>query len=134
MIEHMSDHEPPRVRFTLPGGAQTTGRLLRWRQDKTGTWWAEVATYAPASAVQQVTGEDYDDVPREPARPTHAAAAEYVFDNARRAELILTLHRADCPVIPAKIGIRLTPATADEARAQLKVSGTAVCDVCNPAP
>lgn len=99
----------------------------------------EVAVYAPATAVQQVTGEDYDDVPREPTGPTHAAttaaaAAEYVFDNARRAELILTLHRADCPVIPAKIGIRLTPATADEARTQLKVSGTAACDVCSPEP
>jgi hypothetical protein len=72
----MPDSLPPRIRVALPGGGDIPGQLLRWRQDKSGTWWAEVTVHVPAAAVQQVAGEDYTAVPREPAETRFVLSAD----------------------------------------------------------
>lgn len=137
MIERKSDPEPPRVYVTLPGGRQVAGRLLRWRQDKNGRWWAEIATYTPASAVAKIDGEQYDDVPRESATPPTAGAADYVLAaDTRQHPPTAEIHRTDCWSLakPAQ-WIRLTPMpTAKDARDMLRFDGTTACTLCNPQP
>ncbi|MFI0900494.1 hypothetical protein [Streptomyces sp. NPDC020983] len=131
----MSDpSELPRVRVRLPG--DTPARLHRWRQDKTGKWWAEVTLYTPADTVQQVQGEDYSQVPREPAGP----AAEYVIVAPKvppgekpKAEM----HRANCWTIPRAetSTLRLTPIeNAEQARGLLAFDDTTPCTTCDPQP
>jgi hypothetical protein len=124
--------DPPRVHVALPGGHATTGRLLRWRQGPDGAWWAEAVVYVPAAAVEQVDGEDYAGVPREP-----AASPRYVLTtDTRGTKPAVTLHRADCWLIdqPAT-WTRVTPVdNPDQARAALRFDDTAPCDICKPAP
>lgn len=131
----MSDPvELPRVRVRLPG--DTPARLRRWRQDPTGRWWAEVTLYAPASAVQQVDGEDYAQVPREQVRP----ATEYVMvapkvppGETPKAEM----HRVDCWTIPrvTTSTLLVTPMpSATAARDMLGFDDTTPCRECRPEP
>lgn len=126
----MPDSLPPRIRVTLPG--DTPGRITGWRQDKTGKWWAEVTVYAPAEAVQQVPGEDYSQVPRQPATPAGYVLATDTRDEPPTVEL----HRADCWEIaqPARWR-RITPVeNAAVARAALQADDTTACPVCQPQP
>jgi hypothetical protein len=130
-IEHMPESVPPRIRVTLPG--DTPGRITGWRQDKTGKWWAEVTVYAPADAVQQVPGEDYSHVPREPATPE----PRYVLATDTRTQPpTVELHRADCWEIsrPAQWR-RITPVENPEvAQAAIRAADTTPCPVCTPEP
>lgn len=103
-------------------------RLLRWRQDKTGAWWAEVTLYAPAGAVQQLPGEDYTRVPREPATPPQASADEYVIQKLPSGKLVL--HRADCWAAEG----HLTPVPPEVETLALRFDDTEPCDICQPAP
>jgi hypothetical protein len=120
----VSDPEPPRVRVHLPGDAPA--RLLRWRQDQDGHWWAEVTTYVPADAVRPVDGEDYTAVPREPATPP---APGYVIQTLPSGQLVL--HRADCW---AATGGRITPVPAGVEATALRFPDTEPCEICQPAP
>ncbi len=130
----MSDPGSPRVHVTLPGGHATTGRLQRWRQGPDGRWWAEIATYVPAAAIQQIDGEDYIGVAREPAQP---AGPRYVLAVDTRRELpTLELHTADCWGIeePAQ-WVRITPVPdAKDARDMLRGADTTACTACQPQP
>lgn len=65
----MTEPPPPRVTVTLPAGGRLPAQLLRWRQDQTGAWWAEIAFDAPAEAVAPIDGEDYSRLPREATGP-----------------------------------------------------------------
>lgn len=116
--------EPPRVRVHLPG--DVPARLLRWRQDDQGRWWAEVALYAPADAVSQVQGEDYAAVPREPADPP---APEYVVQKLTSGQLVLHRAGADCW---GASGGRLTPVPPGTERSALKFPDTEACEICRP--
>ncbi len=130
----MSDPLPPRIRVALPGGQDVPGRLIRWRQDKTGAWWAAVEVYVHAAAVQQVAGEDYDQVPREPAEiePRYVMVAFQDPDGKRKAEM----HVADCRAIPHGSSThRVTPMPdADAAKGMLAFDDTTPCTVCTPEP
>ena len=125
----MSDPTPPRVHVTLPGGRAVPGRLLRWRQDRAGAWWAEVALPVPAAYVQQTAGEDYAQVPREaavPAEPRYALGPLPPGVGERRQ----ALHIVGCWLIQG----RTTPATQEDARALLRHGGATACDACQPEP
>jgi hypothetical protein len=135
-VEHVSDpsDQPPRVRVHLPG--DVPARLVRWRQDRDGQWWAEVTLYAPAEAVQQVAGEDYTAVPREPA----AQPGEYVVVAPKVApgeKPTAELHRADCFIIPkaSTSTLLVTPMPdAKTARDMLRFDDTTPCTACRPDP
>lgn len=126
--------EPPRVRVYLCDDAPA--RLRRWRQDQTGRWWAEVTFYVPASAVQQVEGENYSGVSRQTSGPT----AEYVMvapkvppGETPKAEM----HRADCWTVPRATTSTLlvTPMpSATAARGMLGFDDTTPCPECQPEP
>ncbi|WP_031523112.1 hypothetical protein [Streptomyces sp. NRRL F-5123] len=130
----MSD-QSPRVRVHLPGDAPA--RLQRWRQGPDGRWWAEVTLYAPATALQQIPGEDYSSVPRETAT---GPDVQYVIvapklppDQPVRAEL----HRAGCWTIPRAetSTLRVTPVeSAEQARGLLGFQDTTACTACQPEP
>lgn len=129
----MSDEpEPPRVRVALSAG--TPARLLGWRQDpETGRWWAEVTVYAPATAVQQVAGEDYSQVPRQPATPPSG----YVLaTDTRNTPPTMELHEAACWEISQPASWRrIAPLENTRvARASLQAADTAPCPVCTPDP
>jgi hypothetical protein len=126
----MPDSLPPRIRVTLPGGRDLPGRITRWRQDKTGAWWAAVELYVPAAAVAQVDGEDYTAVPREPAEPRYVLSAD-----TRTRPPTVEMHAAGCWEIaqPAKWR-RNTPLSAKDARDQMLLPDTKTCPVCTPAP
>lgn len=132
----MPDSRPPRVRVTLPG--DVPGTLHDWRQDEHGDWWGRVEVWAPADAVQQVDGEDYSSVPREPATPPEATSNQYVLvaanaspDQPRAAEL----HRADCWAISRVKTHRVAPVgNVAQARAALRFPDTTPCDICQPEP
>lgn len=138
----MSDpSDLPRVRVRLPG--DVPGRLVRWRQGPDGRWWAEVTVYAPAQAVQQVDGEDYSHVPREPAtppQPTDGGEVGYVTVAARVAageKPSAELHRADCWSIPkaSTSTLIVTPMPdAKTARDMLGFDDTTACTACSPDP
>lgn len=128
----MPDSLPPRIRVTLPG--DTLGRITGWRQDKTGRWWAEVTVYAPAAAVQQVPGEDYTHVPREPATP---AETRYVLaTDTRNTPPTVELHRADCwEISQTATWRRITPVENPAvAQAAARFDDTTTCPVCTPKP
>jgi|SRR5690349_3420793 len=131
----MSDPEPPRVHVTLPGGGHATGRLLRWRQGPDGRWAAEVAVHVPAAAVEQVEGEVYADVPREPATPPEV---RYVLDRlpaGADGKPRLVLHVAGCWATGRQKLNPPTPVpTARDARDMLRFNDTTACTVCSPAP
>lgn len=123
--------EPPRVRVHLPG--ETPARLHRWRQDQTGRWWAEVTAYVPADAVRQVDGEDYADVPREPATPE----PRYVLaTDTRNTPPTVELHRADCwEISQPATWRRITPVENPAvAQAAVRFDDTTTCPVCTPKP
>lgn len=130
--------EPPRVRVHLPGDAP--GRLLRWRQDQTGRWWAELVVHAPAEVVQQVDGEDYSQVPREPATPPQSAHGGYLLVAPKVAPgqpVKAELHRVGCWSIPqvSTSTLRVTPIEdADQARGLLRFPDTTPCTACTPDP
>jgi hypothetical protein len=118
------------VHVTLPDGRVVTGRLLRWRQDQTGRWWAEVTQYVPAGAVRQVDGEDYSGVPREPAGPRYVLSTDTRLKPAR-----MELHRADCWLIAQPAAWRrLTPVPSPAvARGMLQFpDDTTACTGCRP--
>lgn len=120
--------EPPLPRITVaPAGRPVTGRLHRWRQAEDGTWWAEVSVTVPATAVGQVPGEQYDNVPREAAAPTYVLQSLRHDTPAKRA---LVLHTAGCWAAEG----RLTPVAADLARTTLRFDDTTACNICNPEP
>ncbi|BBB01117.1 hypothetical protein RVR_8374 [Actinacidiphila reveromycinica] len=123
---------PPRIHVALPGGARVTGRLLRWRQDRTGAWWAEVSLYVPAAAARQVDGEDYDGVPREPAAPT--AAAYVMAADTRATPPTAEIHRVDCWMIADRAEwLRVTPLAEVEdvdPAALAAFPDTSLCGVC----
>jgi hypothetical protein len=99
-------------------------RLLRWRQDDQGRWWAEITTYVPADAVRPVSGEDYTAVPREPATPP---APGYVIQTLPSGQLIL--HEATCW---AATGGRITPVEDGIEKAVLRFDDTEACEICQP--
>jgi hypothetical protein len=116
----MSDPpEPPRVR--LPG--DVPARLLRWRQDPDGAWWAVVDV--PAAAVHPVPGEDYTAVPRDRA----PGAGRYVIQTLPSGQLVL--HRSDCW---AATGGRITPVEDGIEKAALRFPDTEGCEICTPEP
>lgn len=131
----MSDQPPPRIRVRLPG--DVPARLLGWRQDPaTGQWWAHVEAYAPASSVQQVPGEDYSQVPRQPA-PGPATTTGYVLATDTRADPpAMELHEAGCWEIsqPARWRRITAVENAAVARASLQADDTTACPVCTPEP
>lgn len=120
----MSD-QPPRVRVTLPGDAPA--RLLRWRQDDQGRWWAEVTTYVPAGAVRQVDGEDYDQVPREPAT---LPEQQYVLNTLPAGQRILHVLNNTCFAVDEK----QRPACDADRALDLLAEGAEPCGICQPAP
>jgi hypothetical protein len=124
----MSDSLPPRVRVTLPEA--TPGRITSWQQDQDGQWWAEITVRAPAAAVQQVPGEDYTAVPRQPAPPRYVLATD-----TRITPPMMELHHAGCWAIaqPARWR-RITPVAASVARGMPKFDDTTACEVCHPEP
>lgn len=126
----MSDSLSPRIRVTLPeGGGDTPGRLLRWRQDEAGAWWAEVTVHVPANAVTQVDGEDYSRVPREPAPPRYVLATD-----TRLTPPAAELHLATCWEIsrPATWR-RITPMLDGVAGPDmLRFDDTTRCPLCLP--
>jgi hypothetical protein len=126
--------DPPRVRVTLPDGRVVTGRILRWRQGPDGEWWAEATWYVPAGAVQQVEGEDYSAVPREPAGPRYVLST----DDRRPpgTKPTMELHLADCFTLgQIAAWTRITPVpSAERARGMLQFDDTTPCDVCKPDP
>lgn len=125
----MSEELSPRVRVTLSN--DVPARLRRWRQDKAGAWWAEVELYAPAAAVQQVAGEDYADVPREPAGPRYVLATD-----TRVTPPTMELHLATCWEFSQPAAWRrITPVSgSQEARTALRFDDTTPCPVCTPTP
>ncbi len=126
-----SDSPDPQVRVTLPGGRVTTGRLRRWRQDQTGAWLADVALSVPAAAVQQIDGEDYSTVEREPTEPRYVLSTD-----TRLKPPTLELHLATCWTLakPAT-GTRITPVPdPGQARGMLTFDDTTACEVCRPKP
>lgn len=119
----MSDPpEPPRVRLALPG--EVPARLLRWRQDEAGRWWAEVTLVVPVDAVQRVEGEDYAGVPRLAAPPP---PPEYVVQTLPGGQLVL--HQADCW---AATGGRITSVPPGIEKTALRFEDTDPCDICHP--
>ena len=125
----MTEHPPPRVRVTLPGGHAVPGRLLRWRQDRAGAWWAEAVLPVPAAAVQQTAGEDYAQVPREAAV---SAESRYVLGPLPpgAGERRQVLHIVGCWLIQG----RTVAATAEDARSLLRDGRATACDACQPEP
>jgi hypothetical protein len=123
IVERVSDKpdrpEPPRVRVHLPGDVPT--RLLRWRQDDQGRWWAVIDV--PAAAVHPAPGEDYTAVPRDRAPGT----GRYVIQTLPSGQLVL--HRADCW---AATGGRITPVPDGIEKAAAKFEDTEACEICQP--
>lgn len=119
----MSDSSPPRVR--LPDG--THARLLRWRQDKTDRWWAEVTLYAPATALQPVGGEDYSSVPREAAAPDEP---RYVLNAVPGGRHVLHALNGTCFAVDEKQNPAIDAAVALDALA----AGAEPCEICTPEP
>ncbi len=107
------------------------GRITGWRQDQTGQWWAEITLHAPAAAVQQLPGEDYTAVPRQPAGPRYFLTAD-----TRTKPPTAEMHQAGCWEIAKPAAWRRdTPMPSiQDARDQLKFPSTQVCPVCNPDP
>ena len=127
MTDSPPDSPGPEIRVTLPDGRGITGRLLRWRQDQTGAWWAETVLCVPAADVQQTAGEDYSAVPRGLAEPPFVLAPLRHDTPGRPA---LDLHTLGCWLIQG----RATPATAEDARFRLRDGGVTACDACQPEP
>lgn len=129
----MSDPPPPRIRLALPGRRDLPGRLTGWRQDETGAWWAEVTIHAPAAAVQRIEGEDYTQVPREPAGPRYVMVAALNPDGGKRSAEI---HTAGCFAIPRKSSLHrvMDMPDAEAARGMLQFDDTTPCTVCRPEP
>lgn len=119
----------------LPGGRTAPGRLLRWRQDKTGAWWAEVTTHVPAGTVGQVDGEDYSAVPREPAAPAEPTFL-LVSPTTERPQPLITVHRPDCFTVKRySTHHRIQEISARDARTMIaKFGDTEACQICHPEP
>jgi hypothetical protein len=127
----MSDQPPPRIRVTLPG--DTAGRITGWRQDPAGQWWARVEIHAPATAVQQIPGEDYTAVPRQPAPPRYVLATD-----THTTPPTSELHQATCWEISQKTGSprwRITPLLDGlDGPDLLRFDDTTRCTICLPDP
>lgn len=136
-LERVPDQrpDPPHVEVGLPGGRTVPGRLLRWRRDAAGRWWAEITTHVPAGAVRQVDGEDYTAVPREPAVPTERVylLVSYV---QKRPEPLLTVHELGCFTVKENLWrYRIQEISALDARTMLaKFADTKACTLCHPEP
>lgn len=130
----MTDSPPspgPQVRVTLPDGRRVTGRLLRWRQDQAGVWWAEATVYVPARAVHPVDGEDYSAVERQPAEPRYVLSVDTRLKPPQAVLHLTTCWTLDKP----GSGTRITPMPdASKARGMLRFADTAACEACKPAP
>jgi len=131
MSDPRPDEPPPRVDVHLPAGRTTPGRIRRWRQGPDGRWWAEVTIHVPAGAVGKVDGEDYSNVPREPAGPRYAMTAD-----TRLKPPAAEIHRVNCPVVisPASWLIVTAIESARDARAMLRFDDTTACTACHPDP
>jgi hypothetical protein len=134
-MSESSSAEPPRVGLDLPGGRTVPARLRRWKQDRNGTWWAEVSLYAPAAAVRQIPGETYADVPREPAAEPEP---EYLLVSLARdrPQKELVVHEQDCFTFgkdPWRY--RIQTIDAGMARTMLaRFDDTVPCQICRPDP
>lgn len=124
----MTEHPPPRVTVTLPGGHVTEGRLHARRRDTDGQWWYEVTIPIAAEAVRPIDGEDYSQVPTR--RDDSPAWVLQALRHDTPKQRALVVHRPDCWTGEG----RLTPATSSEARFFLQHGWATPCDVCKPAP
>lgn len=137
MSESAGDPAPPRVEVRLPGDRTVPGRLLAWRQDRNGQWWAEVTIHVPAASVQQVDGEDYTAVPRHPATRTPAAPQFVLTADTRPGQpRAAVLHKGDCWTLDDHatwINVTLVAST-EQAHDALRFPDTSACTICNPTP
>ncbi|MFG1809735.1 hypothetical protein [Streptomyces sp. NPDC049040] len=126
----MTESEPPRIRVILPGSREVPGRLIRWRQDKRGLWWAQVELYVPGGAVNRLPGEDYAAVPREPATPD---APRYVLAvDTRDSPPTAELHLETCWELRRHVRWRRVTPLLDglDGPDMLRFDDTTRCPVC----
>jgi hypothetical protein len=123
------------VTVQMPDGHIQEARLLRWQRRHDGGWDAHVDLAVPAGSVQQVVGEHYEQVPRDPAYVLQTPAPPPGQPGERRPHLIL--HTADCPLVedPDHLADRITPVRdADQAQLALRFPDTTPCETCAPSP
>jgi hypothetical protein len=124
MTEQKSD---PRVLVVLPDGQVLNGVLRGRRRDPDGTWWYQTTVDLPASAVQPVPGQDYDQVPTvvQDAHPWQLEAPDAPGEHTG------ILHRGNCTAAVRA----LTPVPDDaQARLFLREGWATACETCRTDP